>query len=141
MEILERKVMEIRAKYGDERRTEIQVVSGDVDIEDLIPEEDCVITLTHLDTSSGSPAIPIKSRNGGGRGISGMKQRDEDFVEELVHRFQPRQHPVFDQQGKDVQAEMLRDSRGKPCFPRPTSSTLALEPEEKVTSLLRGRGF
>lgn len=58
-------------------------MSGEVDIEDLIPEGDCVITLTHLGYIKRQPADTYKTQRRGGRGISGMSQRDEDFVEEL----------------------------------------------------------
>ena len=73
----------VRQKYADPRRTEVQAVSGEVDIEDLIPEGDCVITLTHLGYIKRQPADTYKTQRRGGRGISGMSQREEDFVEEL----------------------------------------------------------
>lgn len=70
-------------KYKDERRTEIQMVSGEVDIEDLIPVEDCVITLTHFGYIKRQPVDVYRTQKRGGRGVSGMTRRDEDFVEEL----------------------------------------------------------
>lgn len=83
MEILRGEIEEIKRKYGDPRRTEIQQVSGEMDIEDLIPEEDCVVTLTHFGYIKRQPVDTYKLQKRGGRGISGMKHRDEDFVEEL----------------------------------------------------------
>lgn len=82
-EILKKEINEIRRRFGDERRTEIQAVTGEVDIEDLIPEEDCVVTLTHFGYIKRQPVDVYKLQKRGGRGVSGMKQRDEDFVEEL----------------------------------------------------------
>lgn len=73
----------IRKKYGDERRTSIEQVSGEVDIEDLIPVEDCVITYTNLGYVKRQPVEVYNLQKRGGKGVSGMKQRDEDFVENL----------------------------------------------------------
>ncbi len=81
--ILREELAEIRKKYGDDRRTEIQTVSGEVDIEDLIPVEDRVITLTHYGYLKAQNPDTYKTQHRGGRGISGMQQREEDFVEEL----------------------------------------------------------
>ena len=73
----------IRKKFSDERRTSIENVSGEVDIEDLIPQEDCVVTLTNNGYIKRMPVAEYKTQRRGGRGISGMKQREEDFVEEM----------------------------------------------------------
>lgn len=73
----------IRKKFSDERRTSIENVSGEVDIEDLIPEEDCVVTLTNNGYIKRMPLTEYKTQHRGGRGITGMKQREEDFVEEM----------------------------------------------------------
>ena len=73
----------IKKKYGDERRTAIEPVSGEVDIEDLIPEEDCVVTFTNMGYIKRQPAEVYNIQRRGGRGVSGMKQRDEDFVDSM----------------------------------------------------------
>jgi len=73
----------IRKKFNDDRRTDIESVSGEVDIEDLIPEEDCVVTLTNNGYIKRMPVTEYKTQRRGGRGITGMKQREEDFVEEM----------------------------------------------------------
>ncbi len=73
----------VRKKYADERRTAIEPVSGEVDIEDLIPEEDCVVTFTNLGYIKRQPAEVYNIQKRGGRGVSGMKQRDEDFVDSM----------------------------------------------------------
>ncbi len=73
----------IRKKFSDKRRTDIENVSGEVDIEDLIPEEDCVVTLTNNGYIKRMPVTEYKTQRRGGRGITGMKQREEDFVEEM----------------------------------------------------------
>lgn len=74
---------EIRRKFNDERRTEIQAVSGEVDVEDLIPVEESVVTLTSNGYIKRMPVDEYKTQRRGGRGVTGMKQRDEDYVEEM----------------------------------------------------------
>ena len=73
----------IKKKYGDERKTAIEPVSGEVDIEDLIPEEDCVVTYTNMGYLKRQPVEVYNIQKRGGRGVSGMKQREEDFVEDM----------------------------------------------------------
>lgn len=73
----------IKKKFSDKRRTDIENVSGEVDIEDLIREEDCVVTLTNNGYIKRMPLTEYKTQHRGGRGITGMKQREEDFVQEM----------------------------------------------------------
>lgn len=73
----------MKKKYGDERRTSIEPVSGEVDIEDLIPEEDCVVTFTNMGYLKRQPAEVYNIQKRGGKGVSGMKQREEDFVQDM----------------------------------------------------------
>ncbi len=73
----------IKKKYGDERRTSIEQVSGEVDIEDLIPVEECVLTYTNLGYLKRQPMEVYNLQRRGGKGVSGIKQRDEDFVENV----------------------------------------------------------
>ncbi len=81
--IVKEEIGVIGEKFGDERRTEIAAVSGEVDIEDLIPVEDNVVTYTHYGYIKRQPTDAYKTQKRGGRGVSGMKQREEDFVEEM----------------------------------------------------------
>ncbi len=76
-------LLEIKRKYGDERRTAIEPVSGEVDIEDLIPEENCVVTFTEMGYIKRQSAEVYNIQKRGGRGVSGMKQRDEDVVDSM----------------------------------------------------------
>lgn len=82
-EIIMNDLNNIRKKFSDKRRTDIESVSGEVDIEDLIPHEDCVVTLTKNGYIKRMPVADYKTQRRGGRGITGMKQREEDFVEEM----------------------------------------------------------
>lgn len=81
--IVKTEALALSDKYGDERRTEIETISGEMDVEDLIPVEDCVVTLTHYGYIKRQPTTAYHSQRRGGRGISGMTQREEDFVENL----------------------------------------------------------
>ncbi len=82
-EVIREELEVIRKKYGDERRTSIEQVSGEVDIEDLIPVEESVITYTNLGYLKRQAVDVYNLQRRGGRGVSGMKQRDEDFVENV----------------------------------------------------------
>lgn len=82
-EIIMNDLNEIRRKFSDKRRTDIENVSGEVDIEDLIPVEDCVVTFTNNGYIKRMPVDEYKIQRRGGRGVSGMKQREEDYVEEM----------------------------------------------------------
>lgn len=82
-EIIKEEITAIKEKYGDERRTAIKPVSGEVDIEDLIPEEECVLTYTNIGYIKRQPVDVYNLQKRGGKGVSGMKQREEDFVEDM----------------------------------------------------------
>ncbi len=83
MEIVKEELLEMKRRFGDERRTEIMAVSGEVDIEDLIPEEQCVYTLTHAGYIKRTPEATYQAQHRGGRGVAGLTHKEEDFVEEL----------------------------------------------------------
>ena len=126
--IIKDEAMEMKKRFSDERRTEIAAISGEMDVEDLIPEEDCVLTLTNF----GS----VKRR--GGRGISGMSRREEDVASEL---FIANSHDFvlfFSDRGRVYRLkcyeipEGSRTSRGMNI-----TNLLPLEPEERITSMLR----
>ncbi len=83
LKIIIDEINEIKRRFNDDRRTDIEAISGEVDIEDLIPVEDCVVTYTNIGYIKRQPVDSYKTQKRGGRGVSGMKQRDEDFVSEL----------------------------------------------------------
>jgi DNA gyrase subunit A len=128
----------IRDKYGDERRTEIQAVSGEMDIEDLIPVEDCVITLTHYGYIKRQTLDVYRTQRRGGRGVSGMTRRDEDFVEELFTCSTHDYVLFFTNRGRMYRLkayeipESSRAGRGTNMV-----NLLPIEKEEKVTAMIR----
>lgn len=125
-------------KYKDERRTEIQTVSGEIDIEDLIPVEDCVVTMTHYGYIKRQPIDVYKSQRRGGRGIQGMTRRDEDFVEELFIASTHDYVLFFTDRGRVYRLkcheipESSRTSRGTNIV-----NLLPLEQNEKVQTMIR----
>ena len=83
LEIIKEELIKLKDKYGDDRRTEIMAVENEIDIEDLIEEEDIIITLTHFGYAKRLSADTYKSQRRGGKGITGLTTREEDFVEHL----------------------------------------------------------
>ena len=81
--VLKEELIAIRDKYGDERRTEIQDVEDEIDIEDLIEEEQCVFTLSHAGYIKRVPASTYRAQRRGGRGVTGQTLKEEDFVESV----------------------------------------------------------
>ena len=138
MAVFRTELQEIRAKYADPRRTEIRAVEGDVDIEDLIPEEDCVVTLTHFGYVKRQASTAYKIQKRGGKGISGMKQRDEDFVEEMFITSSHDKLLFFTNKGRMFSLKCYEIPEGSRTA-RGTNmvNLLALAPEEKVTSMMR----
>ncbi len=128
----------IRKKFADERRTEIQTVSGEVDIEDLIPVTDCVVTLTHCGYIKRQPLDVYRSQRRGGRGMSGMSQREEDFVEELFVCSTHDYVLFFTNKGKMYRIkgyeipESSRASKGNHVV-----NILPIDKEEKITAMIK----
>ena len=82
-EVIKNELAEINRKFSDKRLTKVENVSGEVDIEDLIPVSDCVVTYTDIGYIKRMPVDVYKTQKRGGRGVSGMKQREEDVVNEM----------------------------------------------------------
>ena len=128
----------IREKFGDERRTSIEAVSGEVDIEDLIPEENSVITLTHGGYIKRLPMDTYHAQNRGGRGITGVARKDEDFVEDMFITSTHDYVLFFTNKGKMYRIkgyeipETGRNARGTHIV-----NILPVEKEEKVSAMIR----
>lgn len=137
-DIIKTEMREIAEKSGDDRRTSIETISGEMDLEDLIPVEDRVVTLTHFGYIKSQPVDAYKAQRRGGRGISGMTRRDEDFVENLftvsTHDyilFFTDKGKVFRIKGYEI-PESQRAARGTNIV-----NVLPLEQDEKVTTLIK----
>lgn len=136
--IVKQELLEIKEKFNDPRRTEIASVEGEVDIEDLIPQEECVVTLTHFGYLKRQPLDVYKTQRRGGRGISGMTRRDEDFVSDIytcsTHdylMFFTNKGKVYRIKGYEI-PEGSRTSRGINVV-----NILPLEQGEKITCVIK----
>ena len=137
-EILKEELGAIRKKYADERRTEILSVSGEVDIEDLIPVEECVLTLTEFGYIKRLPVDTYRTQKRGGRGISGMTRREEDYAEEMFICSSHDYVMFFTNTGRVYRLkcyevpEGSRTSKGINI-----ANLLPLAADEKITSMIR----
>ena len=140
--VLKDELIVIRDKFGDDRVTEIQEVENEIDVEDLIPVEDCVITLTKYGYVKRQPVDTYKTQKRGGRGISGMTRREEDFVTDLficsTHdyiMFFTNRGRVYRLKGYEI-SESSRTGKGINII-----NLLPLEADEKVTSTIKVSEF
>ena len=136
--LVKSEAQEIGAKFSDERRTEICNVSGEVDIEDLIPVEESVITLTHGGYIKRQTTDSYRIQKRGGRGVNAMTQKDEDYTETMFTCSSHDEIMFFTSFGRAYRLkayeipEGSRTSRGMNVV-----NVLQLMPNEKVTSMLK----
>lgn len=142
LQIIKTEAMAIADKFGDERRTEIATVSGEVDIEDLIPEEDCVYTLTTLGYIKRQPVEAYSLQRRGGRGVKGMTRREEDVAQTMFTcsshdyiMFFTTKGKVYRMKGYEI-PEGSKQSKGMNIV-----NLLPLEADEKISSMIRVPDF
>ena len=135
--VIRKEILVISEKYGDERRTSIGFDEYDISMEDLIPKEDVVITMTKLGYIKRMSNDTFKSQNRGGKGIKGMQTLEEDYVEELfmtnTHQyimFFTSTGRVYRMKGYEI-PEAGRTSRGTAII-----NLLQLQPDEKITAMI-----
>ena len=142
LQVIRDELEDIRSRYGDERRTEIVQDHSDLQVEDLIPEEDVVVTLSHGGYAKAQPIGAYQAQRRGGRGRSATRVKDEDFVEKL---FVANTHDTilcFSSRGKVYWLKVYqvpmasRGSRGRPIV-----NLLPLEPDERIYTILPVRDF
>jgi len=137
-EIIKEESREIADKFGDERRTEIAAVSGEVDIEDLIPEETCVYTMTTMGYIKRQPVDTYKAQNRGGKGIKGMTRREEDVASTMFTCSSHDYIMFFTTKGRAYRLkgyeipESSRTGKGMNIV-----NLLPVETDEKVTAMIR----
>lgn len=138
LEIVKEELIAIRNKYADPRRTEICAISGEVDIEDLIPQEECVLTLTQFGYVKRLSVDTYKIQRRGGRGVSGMSRREEDVATEMFIINSHDYVLFFTDKGRVYRLkcyevpEGSRQSKGINI-----ANLLPIAPDEKVTSMIR----
>ncbi len=140
--IIKDEALEMKKKFSDERRTEIAAISGEMDVEDLIPNEGCVVTLTNFGYAKRQSLDTYRTQRRGGRGISGMTRREEDVVTELFTANSHDYMLFFSDCGRVYRLkcyeipEGSRTSRGINI-----ANLLPLQPEEHITSMIRVEQF
>ena len=141
-QVLKEELIAIRDKYGDERRTEIQEVEDEIDIEDLIEEKNCVYTLTHGGYIKRLPVSEYRAQGRGGRGVRAMATKDEDYTETVFTASTHDNILLFTNRGrvyikKGYQIpEAGRNARGTNIV-----NILQIEPGEKISAMICGRGI
>ena len=136
--IIKDEAQAMKRKYADERRTEIATVSGEVDIEDLIPNDECVMTLTQAGYIKRQKTDTYRLQKRGGRGVSGMSRREEDVASEMFVSRNHDQVMFFTNFGRVYRLkcyevpEGARTSKGINI-----ANLLPLSPDEKVTSMVQ----
>lgn len=136
--VVKAEALEIADKYGDDRRTEIMNVSGEVDIEDLIPEETCVYTFTDFGYIKRIPMTEYQTQRRGGRGVKGLTRREDDIVRTMFTASTHDYISFFTTRGRTFKLkgyeipEGSRTSKGMNIV-----NLLPLEADEKVSSMIR----
>jgi DNA gyrase subunit A len=142
LEIIKNETKEIKEKYGDDRRTEIIVETQDMDVEDLIVEEDMVITLSHAGYIKRSPISLYRAQKRGGKGISGTKTRENDFV---VSMFVGSTHDnmlFFMNTGRMYWRKIYQiPEAGRLSKGTAIVNLLNLQPDERIATVMSLKGF
>ncbi|HRY29669.1 MAG TPA: DNA gyrase subunit A [Elusimicrobiota bacterium] len=140
--VIKEELKEIKEKYGEKRRTQITAAAADVEIEDLITQEDVVVTFSHAGYVKRLPIDTYKAQKRGGRGITGMTTKDEDFVEQLFVSNTHEYLQLFTNRGRVYSIRVYeipeagRASRGKAAV-----NLVQLRPDEKITSAIPIKSF
>jgi DNA gyrase subunit A len=142
LDIIKNELKEIKDKFGDERRTEISNVVDDIDIEDLIEEEENVITLTHFGYVKRMPSDTYRIQKKGGRGITGLQTREEDYVEHIISSSTHNTLLFFTNMGRmyRLKAYQLPEA-GRQAKGTPIINLLPVENGERITALISIKAF
>ena len=136
--IIKDEAQAMKRKYADERRTEIATVSGEVDIEDLIPNDECVMTLTQAGYIKRQKTDTYRLQKRGGRGISGMSRREEDVASEMFVSRNHDQVMFFTNFGRVYRLKCYEVPEGaRTAKGINIANLLPLSPDEKVTSMVQ----
>ncbi|MBQ2754251.1 MAG: DNA gyrase subunit A [Clostridia bacterium] len=142
MEQIKTELLDIRDRYGDERLTSIEGAIDDIEDEDLIEVEDCVVTMTHLGYVKRLPVDTYRAQNRGGKGIIGLQTREEDFVETLLTCSTHDHLLFFTDKGRMYRLKGYRiPEAGRTAKGTPIVNMLQLEPDEKVNATIAVKEF
>jgi DNA gyrase subunit A len=137
MQIIHEELLEIREKYGDERRTDIEYAGGDMDITDLIPDEKVVITVSHAGYIKRTSLDEYKTQNRGGVGQKGSTTRNEDFLEHLFIGTNHQYLIFFTKNGKCFWMRVFEIPEGsKTSKGRAIQNLISIEPDDKIMAFI-----
>ncbi|WP_456866530.1 DNA gyrase subunit A [Galbibacter sp. BG1] len=137
MNIIKEELQEVREKYGDERRSQIEYAGGDVSIEDMIPDEQVVITISHAGYIKRTPLTEYKTQNRGGVGQKGTSTRTEDFLEHLFVGTNHQYMLFFTQKGKCFWMRVYEIPEGsKTSKGRAIQNLINIEQDDKVKAFI-----
>lgn len=138
MKIIKDELIEIKEKYGDERRSDIDYAGGDMNIEDLIPDEEMVLTISHLGYIKRTPLSEYRKQSRGGVGNRGATTRDEDFLEYMVVATNHQYMLFFTEKGKCFWMRVFEIPEGsKTSKGRAIQNLINIEPDDKVRAYIR----
>ncbi len=141
-ELLIGELTEIRNKYGDDRRTEIATIEDEIDVEDLIDEETCVYTLTSAGYIKRLPATAYRAQRRGGRGVTAMTTREEDYVKTVFTASTHDYILFFTNKGKAYRRKgYLIPEAGRTAKGQNIINIIPVESDEKVSTMLHLREF
>ncbi|MFZ1260765.1 MAG: DNA gyrase subunit A [Chitinophagaceae bacterium] len=136
-DVIKKELLEIKEKFGDERKTEITYLDDEVKIKDLIKEEDVVITISHLGYIKRTPADEYRSQRRGGRGAMGGKTRDEDYIEHLFVASTHHTMLFFTEKGRVYWLNVYEIPDGeKTGKGRAIQNLMQLPPDDKVRAII-----
>lgn len=137
MQIIKDELLDVKKRFGDERRTQIEFDSGDLNIEDLIPNEQVVITISHLGYIKRTALTEYKTQNRGGVGNRGVRHRDEDFVEHLMSASTHNYMLFFTEQGRCFWLKVYEiPEGGKATKGRPIQNLINIPQDDKVKAYI-----
>ena len=140
--IISEELAEIVKKYGDERRTEIVPFDGDMNMEDLIPEEDVVVTITRGGYAKRTRVTEYRSQRRGGKGVRGAQLRGEDVVEHFFTTTSPHWLLFFTNLGRVYRAKAYElPDAGRDAKGQHVANLLAFQPDEKIAAVLAIRDY
>ena len=141
-DIIKEELLEMKKKFGDERKTKIVAAEGEIDLDDLIKEEQVVIALTRFGYIKRSPIDTFKSQRRGGKGITGMTTRDEDFVKEIFTASSHDTLLFFTNKGKLYRLRGYEvPEAGRTAKGTAIVNLLSLDADEKVTAIMPIQNF
>ena len=136
--VIKDELIEVKDKYGDERKTEISLMDGDINPEDYYPDDEVVITISHLGYIKCTPLHEFRTQNRGGVGSKGSNTRNEDFVEHIYPATMHNTMMFFTQKGRCYWLKVYQiPMESKTSKGRAIQNLLNIEPDDKVTAYLR----